>query len=141
MIPMRISIVLSVLALCGCQSTSDITPGTGAVGGGVAGAAAGGIIGHQRHRGLEGAAIGGAIGALSGTIIGLDRQEQARNPGHIPLTRIAEMGREEVPDSVIIDEMRRTKSRYTLSSETITYLKNNKVGDRVIDYMLQTTPR
>jgi uncharacterized membrane protein YebE (DUF533 family) len=42
----------------------------GAVVGGLGGAAAGGIIGHQSGRGLEGAAIGGALGALGGALFG-----------------------------------------------------------------------
>ncbi len=42
----------------------------GAVGGGLVGAAAGGIIGHQSGRGLEGAAVGGALGVLAGALFG-----------------------------------------------------------------------
>ena len=38
--------------------------------GGVAGAIAGGIIGHQNDETPEGALIGGAIGALAGGLIG-----------------------------------------------------------------------
>lgn len=53
---------------------------TGAVIGGLGGAAVGGIVGSQSGRGLEGAAIGGAIGALGGSAIGdaKDRQNQRR---------------------------------------------------------------
>lgn len=40
------------------------------VAGALIGAGAGGIIGNQRHRGLEGAAIGGVLGALAGSMIG-----------------------------------------------------------------------
>jgi uncharacterized protein YcfJ len=43
---------------------------TGAVVGGLGGAALGGIIGHQSGRGLEGAAIGGALGAVGGNAVG-----------------------------------------------------------------------
>ena len=43
---------------------------TGAVLGGLGGAAVGGIIGHQSGRGLEGAAIGGGLGALGGAAVG-----------------------------------------------------------------------
>jgi uncharacterized protein YcfJ len=43
---------------------------TGAVLGGLAGAAAGGIIGHQSGRGLEGAAIGAGVGAVGGGVLG-----------------------------------------------------------------------
>ncbi len=48
---------------------------TGAVLGGLGGAAVGGIIGNQSGRGLEGAAIGAGAGALGGALIG-DAQDQ-----------------------------------------------------------------
>jgi len=40
----------------------------GTVTGALIGAGAGGIIGNQRHRGLQGAAIGGILGALAGSM-------------------------------------------------------------------------
>lgn len=49
---------------------------TGTVLGGLGGAAAGGIIGHQSGRGLEGAAIGGAVGALGGNAIGNSQDQR-----------------------------------------------------------------
>ena len=48
----------------------------GAVIGGLAGAGAGAIIGHQSGRGLEGAAIGGAVGAGSGALLGGARDDE-----------------------------------------------------------------
>ena len=57
---------------------------TGAVLGGLAGAAAGGIIGHQSGRGLEGAAIGAGVGAVGGGVIG-NAQDQ-RNADAITAT-------------------------------------------------------
>ena len=48
---------------------------TGAVLGGLGGAAIGGIVGNQSGRGLEGAAIGAGAGALAGGLIG-DAQDQ-----------------------------------------------------------------
>ncbi|MBL9184362.1 MAG: hypothetical protein JNN17_19615 [Verrucomicrobiaceae bacterium] len=48
-----------------------------AVGGALLGAAAGGIIGNQSRRGLEGAAIGGIIGALAGGAIQQSRERRA----------------------------------------------------------------
>lgn len=132
-------VIVTVALLAGCETMGQKTT-TGAVTGGVIGAAAGGIIGHQTGRGLEGAAIGAGLGALSGGLIGhqFDKEAIKTNPNHLSLTRVAEMGREGVPDSVIIDEIRQSKSVYSLDSETIAYLKNNKVGDKVIDYMLAT---
>ncbi|MBP7089182.1 MAG: glycine zipper 2TM domain-containing protein [Candidatus Omnitrophica bacterium] len=131
---------IMVLSLCGCQTAGPKTT-TGAVGGGLLGAAVGGIVGHQSGHGLEGAAIGAVGGALAGGLVGnqMDKQALADNPNHIPLTKIAEMASQGLPDAVIIDEIQRTKSRYNLNSELITYLKENKVSDRVVDYMLSTT--
>jgi len=129
-----------VLSLYGCQTAGTKTT-TGAIGGGLLGAAVGGIVGHQSGHGLEGAAIGAVGGALAGGLVGnqMDKQALADNPNHIPLTKIAEMASQGLPDAVIIDEIQRTKSRYNLNSELITYLKQNKVSDRVVDYMLSTT--
>ncbi len=59
------------------------------------------------------------------------------NPDYLPLTSIANMGSQGVPDIVIIDEIKRTRSTYKLNSEIITYLRQNGVTDRVIDFMLK----
>ena len=48
------------------------------------------------------------------------------------------MAAEGIPDGVIIGEINRTKSVYTLNSEVITYLKENGISDRVVDYMLSS---
>jgi uncharacterized protein YcfJ len=130
------------LVIVGCESMGEKTK-TGAVAGGLIGATAGGIIGHQSGHGLEGAGIGAAVGAISGVLIGNamdqhDRAAVAVNPNHIPLTKIAEMGKQGTPDAVIIAEIDRTHSVYKLNSEIITYLKQNKVSDKVIDYMMST---
>lgn len=137
-----VTCIAGVFILFGCESMGPKTK-TGAVTGGVIGATAGGIIGHQSGRGLEGAAIGAALGALGGGMVGssmddLDKQALAGNPNHIPLPKIAEMASQGTPDAVIINEIQRTHSVYNLNSEIITYLKNNKVSDRVIDYMMGT---
>lgn len=131
-----------VLVSAGCESMGPKTK-TGAVAGGLIGAAAGGIIGHQSGSGLEGAAIGAAVGALSGGLIGSamdesDKKALAVNPQYLTIVKIAEMGKQGVPDSVIINEIQRTYSVYQLNSEIINYLQQNKVGKRVIDYMLNT---
>jgi uncharacterized protein YcfJ len=141
----RIFLVLfaaSALVMAGCESMGPKTK-TGAVAGGLIGATAGGIIGHQSGHGLEGAGIGAVVGVLSGGLIGnaidqKDKEAVAVNPNHIPLTKIAEMASQGTPDAVIISEIDRTHSVYNLNSEIITYLKQNKVSDRVIDYMLST---
>jgi len=129
----------AALICAGCQSMGEKAT-TGAVGGGLLGAVAGGIIGHQSGHGLEGAAIGAATGAVAGGLIGnqMDKKAMAVNPNHMPLTKIAEMASQGTPDAVIIDEIKRTNSVYDLNAELITYLKNNKASDRLIDYMLST---
>ncbi len=137
----RIMAVLMVcgIVLSGCATMGEKTK-TGAIAGGVLGAAAGGIIGHQSGHGGEGAAIGAAVGALSGGVIGnqMDKQYYKNNEQHISIVEIADMAQKGVPDSVIISEVDRTDSKYKLTSEGITYLKNNGVSDKVIDYMLAT---
>lgn len=129
-----------VLVVSGCESMGQKTK-SGALIGGIVGAGAGGIIGHQSGHGVEGAAIGAAVGAISGGLIGnqmdkSDQKAQAVNSSHLGMLQIVEMASEGVPDDVIIEEIRRTNSEYNLTSETITYLKENGVGDKVIDEML-----
>jgi len=130
-------LLVLVLTITGCATMGEKAK-TGAVAGGLVGAVAGGIIGHQSGHGLEGAAIGGAAGILSGGIIGdqMDKKALAANPNHITVMKIVEMAKQGIPDGVIIGEIQRTKSVYSLTSEVITYLKENGVRDRVVDYML-----
>lgn len=130
-------VLILVLFIAGCASMGKKTK-TGAVAGGLVGAIAGGIIGHQSGHGLEGAAIGTAVGVLGGGLIGnqMDKKALAANPSHITVIKIVEMAAEGIPDGVIIGEIQRTKSVYNLTSEIITYLKENGVSDRVVDYML-----
>lgn len=136
-------ILVLALIVAGCETTGPKTT-TGAVAGGLIGATAGGIIGHQSGSGLEGAAIGAAVGALSGGLIGnqldkADKKALAQNPNYLTYPSIVDMAQKGVPDAVIISEIQRTNSVYNLNSEIITYLKQNKVSDRVIDYMLSTS--
>lgn len=132
-------VLILVLFTAGCASMGQKSK-TGAVAGGLLGAAVGGIIGHQSGHGIEGALIGGAAGALGGGLIGnqMDKKALASNPNHITVIKIAEMATNGIPDGVIIGEIQRTKSVYTLSSEVITYLKDSGISDRVVDYMLSS---
>lgn len=59
---------LTPFFLSSCSSGPNAQTGT--VVGALGGAAAGGIIGNQSGRGLEGAAIGAGLGALGGNLIG-----------------------------------------------------------------------
>lgn len=138
--------VICVSLVClGCESMGPKAK-TGALVGAAAGAAAGGIMGHQSGAWtlLQGAGIGAALGALGGAFIGNSKDKSAvpqadlENLKQISVLNISDMVSKEVPDDVIISEIQRTKSVYTLSAETIVYLKKNKVSDRVIDYMNST---
>ena len=79
-----ILILVSSLSIVSCASGPNAQ--TGAVMGGLGGAAVGGIIGSQSGRGLEGAAIGGAIGALGGNALGNSRDQQ-NNGGYYDRSR------------------------------------------------------
>ena len=74
--------LLLLTATCSVATVSCESYGpnarTGTVIGGLAGAAAGGIIGHQSGRGLEGAAIGGALGAGGGALVGSAQDQRNR---------------------------------------------------------------
>ena len=134
-----LTLICVVFLAAGCASMGEDTK-TGAIAGGVIGAATGGIIGNQDGHGWEGALIGGAGGALLGGLVGneFDKRQVSMNAQHIPLQKIAEMGKEGLPGDVIISEIQRTKSKYQLTAEIINYLKSNNVPDKVIDYMLTT---
>jgi len=130
------------MVLVGCESMGPKAK-TGALVGGAVGATAGGIIGHQSGHGWEGAGIGAALGAIGGGLIGNSKDKAAAtvepsNINQISVLNIVEMVSKEIPDDVIISEIQRTKSVYHLTAETVTYLKKNKVSDRLIDYMKTT---
>jgi uncharacterized protein YcfJ len=70
-------LLLISLATPGCASKT----GTGAIVGGVGGAAVGGLIGSKSHaRAGEGALIGGAVGAIGGALVGnsMDNADQKK---------------------------------------------------------------
>ncbi len=72
---MKKSVLLTVAAiasitLSSCTAPTGPNTQRGALGGGLLGAVAGGIIGHQSGNALEGAAVGGALGAGAGAVYG-----------------------------------------------------------------------
>lgn len=74
---MKLSLAIALLAtfsLTSCSSGPNAQTGT--VIGALGGAAAGGIIGNQSGRGLEGAAIGAGLGGLGGNLIGGSRDQR-----------------------------------------------------------------
>jgi uncharacterized protein YcfJ len=133
--------LLAVLIVSGCASMGENTK-KGAAIGGLAGAAVGGIVGYQNGHGLAGALIGGATGATAGGVLGNQADQNVRNAStsaaasQLSVVDVARMGKEGVPEDVIIGEIDRTHSKFSLNSETITYLKTNNISDHVIDHML-----
>lgn len=132
-----------VFLTSGCQSNKTRTA-EGAVIGGVLGATAGGIIGHQTHHGAEGAGIGAAVGAIAGGIIGSQIEKptqttsqaaQASTSHQMTLQQIVDLSQQGVNEDVIIGKIHQTNSRFTLTQIDIDYLKEQGVSQRVIDAM------
>lgn len=61
---------IASMTLSHCTAPTGPNTQRGALGGGLLGAVAGGIIGHQSGNALEGAAVGGALGAGAGAVYG-----------------------------------------------------------------------
>ncbi len=133
-------VLVLAASIAGCESMGGNTK-KGAGLGALAGAAVGGIVGHQGGHGWEGALIGGATGAVLGGAVGneADKRQLEVNKDHITIIQIAEMGQKGIPEDVIISEIDRTHSEYALTSETIAYLKDNKISDKVINRMMTAT--
>ena len=75
---------IAALALVGCATGPNAQ--TGSVVGGLLGATAGGIIGHQSGRGLEGGALGAGVGAIAGNAFGngVDQRQNHQSRYHQP---------------------------------------------------------
>ena len=145
---MKTKIFLFLCLVCtvtclGCESMGANTK-KGAGIGGLLGAVAGGVIGHQSGHGVEGALIGGTVGAIGGGTIGsgIDDGQEAKEPvqktapNRIPIMKIVEMTEQGVPAEVIIDQLESSGSSYNIDSETVKYLESNAVDQRVITYMV-----
>lgn len=117
--------------------------------GGVAGAIAGGIIGHQNDETPEGALIGGAIGALAGGLVGRSqddaiarenyyrqqayqqRQQQMRSA--VSLSEVVEMARSGLSDSLIVNHVNSRGVLRRLETTDIISLHRQGVSENVID--------
>ncbi|MDP8264773.1 MAG: glycine zipper domain-containing protein [Candidatus Aceula lacicola] len=142
----KILLVISLLVAVGCLGCESMGANTkkGAGIGGLLGAVAGGVIGHQGGHGVEGALIGGAVGAIGGGTIGsgIDDQQAAEQPAasleseHIPIMKIVEMTGQGVPAEVIIDQLKSSGSFYELDADTIKYLEDKGVDPKVITYLV-----
>jgi osmotically inducible lipoprotein OsmB len=71
--PVATLVMGTALFTCACASLN--TTQKGALGGGMLGAGAGALIGHQTHHTAGGAAIGGALGLLTGGLVGNQLQQ------------------------------------------------------------------
>ena len=69
-----LTMIVFLAAISGCANPYN-NEGEGAVTGGVLGAVAGGVIGHQSHDTGAGMLIGGALGAVAGAAVGSQIQK------------------------------------------------------------------
>lgn len=73
-----IAATATILTLSNCAEPAGPNTQRGVATGGLAGAAVGGIVGHQSGRGLQGAAIGAGAGAAAGGLFGNARDQEIR---------------------------------------------------------------
>ena len=134
---------LSLIALTvGCESNKSRVA-EGAVIGGLLGGAAGGIIGHQSGHGGEGAGIGVAAGVLTGALVGSQIEKKhpdsstapGANPNQMFLQQVVDLSKQGVNEDVIVDKIRLTNSKFTLTAADIDYLKQQGVSQKVINVM------
>ncbi|MBM3249994.1 MAG: glycine zipper 2TM domain-containing protein [Candidatus Omnitrophica bacterium] len=127
------------LAMCGCQDAKT-RAAEGAIIGTVLGAGAGYVIGKQSGHGAEGAGIGAAVGALGGAAVGSQinkpgTQQSQATTNQMTIQQIVDMTRQGVNEAVIIDRIRLSGSKFNLTSADIDYLKQQGVGEAVIQAM------
>ena len=67
---------IAAVSLSNCAAPAGPNTQRGIATGGLLGAAAGGVIGHQSGRALEGAAIGAAAGGTAGGLYGNARDQE-----------------------------------------------------------------
>ena len=137
-------LVVFVGLVSGCAE-NQTKIGEGAAIGGILGAAAGGIIGHQTHDDGAGVLIGGAIGAGTGAVVGAQMPKEHpvyAQPGQpvvpinqITMQQIVDWTRQGLPSDEIINRIRSTNSTYALTPEDISYLRRQGVSQRVIETM------
>lgn len=144
--------VCMTFALAGCVSPNGQVDNTAS--GALIGGASGAIIGSAvaRHPGV-GAAIGGATGVIVGGLIGhsLDQAQQARLQTSAPQTwqrvqqgqplgveDVKALSRAGVSDDLIISQIQNTHTIYHLGTADIISLKNERVSERVINFMINT---
>jgi len=130
----------------GCQENRKTKMADGAIAGGLLGAAAGGIIGGD----AAGAGIGAAVGAAAGGLIGsqMPREGEAKteapetttaqqpaNPNQMSILQVVELTKQGTAENVIIEKIRTSNSKFTLTPADVEYLKKEGVSQKVIDAM------
>src|SRR6266481_83928 len=138
--------VLPVLLACGCSSMSNTDRGV--LGGGAIGAGTGALVGNALGHTGAGALIGAGVGAVTGGLIGHseDKREEraearaiaAANAKALGLTDVAQMTRAGVSEGVIISQIRTSPTVFSLSATDIVWLKEQGVGDHIINEMQLT---
>jgi hypothetical protein len=140
--PLLALLAIPLTFICGCSTMSNTEAGAGA--GGLIGAGAGAAIGSATGHTGAGALIGAGVGALTGGLIGHAEDEAekraaaARAAGMIGLTDIVNMSRSGVSDSVIIAQIRASRSVYRLSTNDTIWLRQQGVSDAVVGEMVST---
>jgi hypothetical protein len=143
----------ALMLASGCESMNHTDKGV--LGGGAIGGATGAIIGSATGNTGAGAAIGAGVGALTGGLMGneLDQSEaktkaqiaqaSATVPAQGPLSLpdIAQMAHSGLSDSVIIGQIRSTRSVYVLTPQDLEWLKSQQVSDPVVLEMQATASR
>ncbi len=139
-------IIIAAIGLLtvGCQNTQTRAT-EGAIIGGVLGAGAGYGIGTATgHHGAEGAAIGAVTGALAGGLIGgqMNKNKNAGqgtqggvNPSQMSMQQIVDLAKQGVHEDVIVDKIRLSNSKFTLTQADLDYLKEQGVSQKVINAM------
>ena len=129
-----------ILSACGCaENQTRVAEGAGI--GGLIGAAAGGIIGHQHRYGGKGALIGGAVGAATGALVGAQvKKNKTTTPttqpvSHVTLQQIVDWTKEGLLSDEIISRIQASNSTYSLTADDLSYLRKQGVSERVIETM------
>ena len=137
-------VLVVVIGFAGCaENKTRIGEGAGI--GGLLGAGAGAIIGHQSGHGVEGALIGGAIGATSGAVVGSQIEKQPAYDPRVPepstkvtLDRIVNWTKQGDSSDEIINRIKSSKASFALTADDLKYLREHGVSQRVIDAMQET---
>lgn len=135
-----------LLAGCGCSTMNNTQ--ADALGGGAAGAVAGGLLSRGSPFGIL---VGGLLGTGVGAMIGsnqdrADRDQKivqaqaqaaaAQAARQMSLQEIVQMSQTGVSDGIIIQQINATGSVFALSASDIQYLHDQRVSEQVISVML-----